>query len=161
MTKRRSPLTFENALAQVASKIGWDGAAKIIGRADRTIRNWSDPDTSAGITLDKALELDLAYAAQGGEGYPLFQCFSTRLEVDAANLFASKEAIVRSLASAVKENGEAVSAALSATLPGATEADFIVAERELEESIAADTHALATIRAGRTGAAPARGGAST
>lgn len=151
MTKRRAPLTFELALTKIAGVIGWAKVAEIVGQAERTVRNWSDPDTSAGITLDAALKLDVAYAAAGGDGAPMHQCFTTRLKADTADACATVEALSRCAATAAKESGEANAALFAVTRPGATDADFAIAERELEESISASTNTLATLRAGRRG----------
>ena len=49
-------------------------------------------------------------------------------------------------AAAAKEGGEAVSWAIRASRPDATEADYAAAEREIEEAIEANTGALAAIR---------------
>jgi hypothetical protein len=55
MTKIRKPLTFENALTTVASHIGWKETARIVGRSENTVRNWSDNDIGTGIPLEAAL----------------------------------------------------------------------------------------------------------
>lgn len=44
MTKAREPNTFEDAILRIADRIGWDGAADIVGKGERVVRNWSDPD---------------------------------------------------------------------------------------------------------------------
>ena len=59
MTKVRSPLTFELALTKVAAVIGWPRVAEVCGQAERTVRNWSDVDTSARVNMDAALRLDV------------------------------------------------------------------------------------------------------
>lgn len=160
MTKRRAPLTFELALTKIAALIGWDNAAAIVGQAERTVRNWSDPDTSARITLDSALALDVAYAAAGGEGSPMHECFTARLKAERAEACAGAEALARSAAETAKESGEANAALFAAIRPGATDTDLLLAERELEESISASTNTLATLRAGRRGDVSSPGGAS-
>ncbi|WP_129792595.1 hypothetical protein [Sphingosinicella sp. CPCC 101087] len=150
MTKRRAPLTFHLALTQIAALIGWDNAAAIVGKREGTVRNWSDPDTSAAITLDDALALDVAYQEAGGDGAPFWQCYSTRLEADTARALFSTDAILEAGATAAKESGDAIAAVMQAARPGACDGTKAIAIRELEESIAAQTNTLAKLRAGRS-----------
>jgi hypothetical protein len=149
VTKLRAPVTFENALTVVAGVIGWARVAEICGVAERTARNWSEPDTTAGITLEAALRLDVALHAAGGEGAPFFRCYATRLDVESLAACPGREALIAGAAVASKESGEAVAASLVATKPGARSIDFALAERELEEAIAAKTNLLAAVRARR------------
>ena len=60
MTKVRDPLSFEKALTTVAGVLGWPRCAQITGTPESTLRNWSDPDVSGGVTFDKGEALDLA-----------------------------------------------------------------------------------------------------
>lgn len=158
MTKRRDPLTFERALTKIAGLIGWAAAAKIVRQAERTVRNWSDPDTSASITLDDALALDVAYRVAGGEGAPMFECYALRLDTDTLAARPSADALLKSTAAAAKEHGEAIAAVIAASRPGASAADFAIAERELEDSIHAEKNTLATLRAVRGGEVSSPGG---
>lgn len=149
MTKRRTALTFENALSKVAGHIGWTKVSEICGQAERTVRNWSDPDTTANIRLDSALQLDIEFHKAGGEGAPFLVCYATH--VDAQRLASSPgvEALVAAAAKAAKESGEAIAAALRVSRPDAETADFAIAEREIEESLEALNHSLAAVRARR------------
>ena len=149
MTKRRSPLTFERALTKIAAQIGWEKAAEIVGQSVRTVRNWSDGDTGAGVRPDAALKLDVAYRAAGGDGAPLLQCYATRVETDLRVACADSVALAKLIAVAAKEGGEAIQFAVLAASPGASEADRVRAVQEIEESIAAQTNTLTTLRAGR------------
>lgn len=146
MTKRRAALTYELALTKVAGVIGWDRAAAIVGQVERTVRNWSDPDTSANIRLDAAEKLDIAFAQAGGRGAPFGEVYHTRLKTSLANSFGTAEAIAEAAALSAKEGGEGVAAAIAASRPDANDADFAAAERELEEAIAANTATLSAIR---------------
>lgn len=156
MTKVRHPLTVELALTRIAGLITWEAVAEIAAQAPRTLRKWSDPDegpkAAEQISLDLATRLDVAYRKAGGEGSPLLQCLSTRIELDLLGACVDCTAIARTAARAVKESGEAISAAIKASLPGATDADRGIAERQLEESIAAQTEALAAVRRRAAGA---------
>lgn len=154
MTKLRAPLTFELALTRVAAVIGWDQVGKLAGQAARTVHTWSEPDAgpAAGraISLDLALQLDVACKAAGGDGAPMWECYSRRLELGTSNALFCNEQIALSTAKASVESGEGIAAAIAAARPGASQADLIFAERQLEESIAAQSDTLAKIRAGRT-----------
>lgn len=147
MTKVRAPLTFENALSQVAGVIGWAKTAHIVGQAERTVRNWSEPDTTAKISLEAALKLDVAFHEEGGEGAPFHDCYATRLDVETLAAVSGREALLAGVAIAAKESGEAVHAAIVAAHPNASHADVVLAEREIEEAIKAKTNVLGAIRA--------------
>jgi len=145
MTKRRLPLTFENALTKVAGHIGWPAVAEITGQAERTVRNWSDPDTTQSITLEAALKLDIAFHAAGGEGAPFLTCYATRRELECLAAVPGREALLTSIATTSKETGEAVHASLLAAHPAAERSDFSIAKREIEESIEALRNQLAAL----------------
>ena len=149
MTKSRPPLTFENALTKVAGQLGWEETARICQQAERTVRNWSEPDTTASITLEAALKLDVAFHAAGGEGTPFLLCYATRVDAESFAAVPGREALIASAARSAKENGEAVHATLHAAHPRAKPIDFAVAEREIEESINALHGQLAALRARR------------
>jgi DNA-binding transcriptional regulator YdaS (Cro superfamily) len=80
LTKIRQPLTFENALTKVAGHIGWARVAEITKKAENTVRNWSDQDTTASITLDAALLLDEEFHKTGGDGTPFLHTYAVRME---------------------------------------------------------------------------------
>jgi len=151
VTKLRAPLTAQLALTRIAGVIGWDLCAEVTGRSPRTVQNWSDPDTSAGVTLDAAILLDLEYRAAGGDGSPLLEWHALRLDVELQATFASSEQLALKVAAAARESGEATAAGIVASRPGASDADLILAERETEEGIAAQTRTLAELRALRLG----------
>lgn len=149
MTKRRHALTFENALSKVAGHIGWTKVSEICGQAERTVRNWSDPDTTASISLESALQLDVEFHKAGGQGAPFLVCYATRVDAERLASCPGVEALIAAAAQAARESGEAIAAALKAARPEADHADFSIAERELEESLAALNHSLAAVRARR------------
>lgn len=151
MTKLRPPLSFEGAMTRVAGRIGWPKAVEITGQADRTLRNWSDPDTSAAVTLDKALALDVAYLAQGGDVAPFFEVYRARLEADVAIATGCLTELKRKIGTVAKEGGEAIAYALAAAEPGACDKVLARAELELQESAEATTSLLADVRNRRTG----------
>lgn len=136
MTKPREPLSIDAALARIMGQIpgAYKEAAKITGRAERTIRNWGDPDTPEQIPMDCAIALDLAYQAAGGEGHPLYEAYADKLELAAADRFACRFTLLRRAASLIKEGGEAHAALARVCLPDSTERDRREAHRELAEA---------------------------
>jgi len=152
MTKRRLPLTFENALIQVAAKLGWEEVARICGTKERCVRNWSAPEPSARVPLQAALDLDAAFHAAGGDGTPMLLVYATRLELACLASTPGREALLASASKAALESGEGVAAAIAAARPNASPADFISAEREIEQQIAASQNLLASLRSLRLAA---------
>ncbi|MCB2048549.1 MAG: hypothetical protein KDE32_10020 [Novosphingobium sp.] len=155
MTKLRPPFSAEQAVTRIAGVIGWDRVAEICGQGESAVRKWTNPDTSpsAGerITFDQMRALDTEYAALGGEGAPLLQCQAILLEVEALQVSTGAREVASAAAKAAKESGEALAAAFIAAQPGATHADLLVTERELEEDIEASTQLLAIVRKRRSG----------
>jgi hypothetical protein len=117
MTKRREPVTVEAALMRVFTLLGRHGAASAVQRKLRTLHNWSDPDTSAEISLKDALQLDRACIAAGTGEAPFRDVYLVLLD---ATLTAPGECLTRGSAKVAKEAGEAVAAQVLAAQPGAT-----------------------------------------
>lgn len=136
MTKARAPLSIDAALARIAGHLpgGYTAMAGIVGRAVRTVRNWGDPDTAEHIPLDCAISLDLAFIAAGGDCAPLFETYQLLLDLAQMERFSSNIALGKHAAQVIREGGEAHSALLLATLPGATEKDRKNALRECSEA---------------------------
>ncbi|MFN3387467.1 MAG: hypothetical protein ACK40O_00935 [Allosphingosinicella sp.] len=149
MTKLRAPLTFDLALERVAGVVGWSRVAEILGVAYRTVRDWTDPDTTpdvgCSVTLAKAVQLDVDYRAAGGEGAPMLQCFALLVETSLADACVSAVERARAAAKAAKENGEALQAQILASLPGACPGTIQIARRETEEAISAQVEVLTTL----------------
>ncbi len=137
MTKTRAPLTYDNALTRIAGQIGWAAMAEAVGQKERTVRDWSDPDVERGCPIEAAELLDLAYQAGGGEGAPMHETYSLRLEAAHRSRFADGLAIAQATCLMIREGAQANEAALLASMPGATMADRQKALREIEEAIAA------------------------
>jgi hypothetical protein len=146
VTKLRQPLTFENALTKVASEIGWATVAQIVGQAETTVRNWSDPDTTARITLEAAFRLDAEWRQRVGEGAPFITCYAARLDADSRDVLADRDALLSEAAIVARDSGQAAGSAIAAAKIGASESDLVVAERDLERAIGADAAALACVR---------------
>lgn len=150
MTKLRPPLSINAALDRIAGQVdgGWATMADAIGKKERTVRNYSDPDTAEEISARDSIALDILFQKHGGIGAPIFETYSLQLEVDRAEVFATQAEIARRAQKSVKENSEAAQAQIACLAPGATEADFVRAIRETEEAIQADTNTLAALRRG-------------
>ena len=121
MTKRRAPLSIDAALSRIAGQLpgGWPEMARIACRAERTVRNWGDPDTAEQVPLDCAIALDIAFLGAGGSGAPLFETYGHKLELAEASAFADSHALLRHAESVARETGEANTAIIAAAQPGA------------------------------------------
>ncbi|MFV0625179.1 hypothetical protein ACBY01_14365 [Sphingomonas sp. ac-8] len=142
MTKLRPPLSFEQALARIAGLLGWGHAAGLIGKRERTLRDYGDQDVALGISLEDAFTLDCAYRAAGGDGLPILQTYMFRSEIEAAIPGHDPEALARLASIAAKEAGEAIAHLIAATRPGASPADLALARRETEQAMTALSHTL-------------------
>lgn len=137
MTKPRAPLTYDNALTRIAAQIGWAAMAEAVGQRERTVRDWGDPDLERGCPIEAAELLDLAFQTGGGEGAPMHETYSLRLEAAYAHRFATGIDLARTVCNMIREGAQAKEKMIIASLPGATDQDRRDALRELEEFIAA------------------------
>lgn len=157
MTKTRPPLTIDAALARIAGQLqnGWTEMAAITERAERTVRNWGDPDTPEQIPMDCAIKLDLAFEASGGIGTPIFEVYALLINVERVTRFGDVRDVIRRTMTGIKENAEAAIAQIASTLPGAGPHATDDAIRETQEAIEADTSTLAALHEMRSGKRPA------
>lgn len=135
MTKARPPLSLEDGITRVAGHVGWEAAAAAIGQKERTLRNYSDPDTPQVISGPDMLKLDLAYRLAGGEGAPMFEAYALQLELASLPILSCSRELSRRTAVAAKEAGEAISALIAAAQPGADRATRAIAKREAREGM--------------------------
>lgn len=147
MTKARPPLSVENALWTILGLIGADRAAHVISRNADYVRSLSDPDNRYALSVEHAIQLDLAYLEAGGEGAPIFENYGLKLDAARAERFACQFQLASATATAIREGGEACAALVLATLPNATDADRAAALRELEEAVAAMTRCAPLVEA--------------
>lgn len=146
MTKRREPLTFHRALTRAAAQIGWDRCASLVGRSERQVRNWSDPDADSEISILDAMRIDKACLATGGEAH--FQSvYDALLDIAVADHDAN---LAKAAARAAKESGEAISALIEAASTSCPDARRR-ARQEGEEAHAAIACALAALDAQEQG----------
>lgn len=144
MTKRRAPLSIDAALARIAGQLpkAYLEMADVAGRAERTVRNWGDPDTREQIPMDCAIALDLAFQQAGGDGAPIFECYAALLEIAGVHRFADRIALGRRAADAIRECGQAGAALVDASQPSAGAAEQQTALQEVEQAIAALKRAI-------------------
>ncbi len=142
MTKRRGPLSYDSALARIAGVIGWPAMATATDRAERTVRNWGDPDAKESCPIECAELLDLAFQAAGGEGAPMFETYGRRLDVARSERFADERQLSIFTSTVAKEAGEAVAALITASLPGACDRDRSAAAQQVEELLIATNSTL-------------------
>ena len=151
MTKLRPPLSVEQALTRIAGQVpgDWQAMAAVVGKAERTVRNWGDPDTPEDISIRAAIALDLEYQRCGGVGAPINDVYALLLKTGRAEVFACQAKLTAATIVEIVESAEAIAAQLAAAQPGADQAAYDHAVRQKEEDIAAAQHSLTLLRAGR------------
>lgn len=118
MTKLRAPLSFSMAITRIAGLIGWEEAARIVTRAERTVRLWSESDIGGTPTLAQALALDMAYRAAGGQGAPILESYALQVEVALTDALACQLALADAIASVATESADAIASSIAVTRPG-------------------------------------------
>lgn len=79
MTKLRTPETFQDAAMDIVQAIGADIAAKLLLCAQRTVRNWTDPDMEVLPQGDQMVALDAAYVNATGRQPPFLRSYIRQL----------------------------------------------------------------------------------
>jgi hypothetical protein len=157
VTKARTPLSVEQALQRIAAQLsgGVEAMARIAQRQPGTIRAWMDPDRPEQVPLEAAIDLDLAYQAEGGRGAPLFEVYATQLELAERRRFADRHRLLDYAHGVIKEGGEAHAALIAYARPGATELDRKLAHKEVSEAYEKLRDILPLLEAELARAAPA------
>ncbi|GAA4221652.1 hypothetical protein GCM10022253_28200 [Sphingomonas endophytica] len=137
MTKAHAALSYEQAQARIAERLGSKRAAAIAGVALRTFYDWGDPDVDRTIPIAAAEKLDRAYLAAGGDCMPFLDTLTLRLSVAREACFADPRALVDVAARFAKEAGEFSAATFHASRPDATAADMAAVGKEGLEAIGA------------------------
>ncbi len=135
MTIPRKPMTFANALSDIARVLGWDGCATVLEKSESHVRKLGAPDTEREISLRDAVRLDAAYRRAGGEGAPLLECYAIKLEMGAPLDLSTADCMLSGAGLAAKETGEAVAAAIALASDLSNPAARISAQREIEEAM--------------------------
>lgn len=115
MTQARIPLTFAQAMTRVAGQIGYETAAILVRRSERTIYEWARPSTGTAPTIAQAAALDAAHHAAGGEGAPFLEAYQYQLDRALDTALACQRELAAEVASFARESGEAIEAAIAVT----------------------------------------------
>lgn len=143
MTQLRAPRTYPDAITRIAGVIGWDKVKQITGRAERSVRYWSQPNCKTVPPIDQAQALDAAYIAAGGQGAPFFDAFEFQLGLQVQRETACTRELLDKIAIATKECGDALSAAMAVV---STNASPLSAHRAFAEAEEADRAINALMR---------------
>lgn len=147
MTHPREPLTTEQAFDKVVGDLKIERAAAVIGREKHYLRAISNPASDQRLTLDDALALDGAYAAEVEPGhYPIFESYRLRLALAEQTAIRDAVELGQHAARCALENGQACAAMIEAALPGASLATLRRAITELEESRSENAGAIGAIQ---------------
>ncbi|MGO1304562.1 MAG: hypothetical protein ACTMKV_07230, partial [Sphingomonas parapaucimobilis] len=103
MTQLRAPRTYPEAITRIAGVIGWDRVRQITGRAERSVRYWSQTNCKTVPPIDQAQALDAAYIAEGGQGAPFFDAYEFRLGQQLQRQEACTRELLAEIAIATKE----------------------------------------------------------
>lgn len=136
MTKARKPVTFDRAILRIVDRIGWESAAETVGKVEKVVRNWSDPDMDRAPSLAEAVRLDAAFLDAGGGEPPLMAVYQLLLD-RARTPDPDMAALVAAVSASVKEGGEGHAAAMAALSPTAAPHLRAQAVAELDEAISA------------------------
>jgi len=132
MTKVRAPSTFEDAIDRIVGRITIAKAAEVVGKGERVIRYWSDPDANRSPSIEEAALLDAAYLEAGGGEPPILAVYQLLLDRRVTPPADSAE-LAKVSGVLAKEVGEGLAALFKASQPGSTQADRMIAERELTD----------------------------
>lgn len=145
MTKRRPPLTIEQALDLAIGQLTMDGAVEATGRKAGYLRALTDPGKRETLTVSDMIKLDTAHLELDGTT-PLLDAVITILKTLRATVFPDAAEIHRKVIRLMKENAEAECALVEISHPDADDAAWARAERELAEALPEATAVLAFVR---------------
>lgn len=145
MTKLRKPLTIEQALDKAIGDLTMDGAVEATGRKASYLRALTDPEKRETLTVVDLVKLDTAHIAQDGTA-PLLDAVTTIIKSVRASVFTDAAMLGDHVVAVMKENAEAECALFEASRPGADDAAWAKAERELAEALPKGNAVLAFIR---------------
>jgi hypothetical protein len=135
VTKERGPDSLEEALGRIMTQVpgGYVTMGARVDRAPGYLRAYGDPDRDEQIPLPMAIELDLLFQEHAGIGAPIHEFYSRELEVAQVRRFASGIELAKTAIGVIKEAGDAGSAIVAASLPGATRSTKLAALKEAVE----------------------------
>lgn len=148
MTKERAPASLEEALGRIMTQVagGYATMGEHVQMRPGTLRAYGDPDRPEAIPLPIALALDLLFQEHGGAGAPIHEFYSRELELAQVRRFAAGIELAKTAIGVIKEAGDAGSAIVAASLPGATRAAKEAALREAVELDTEVTQAIAQLQ---------------
>lgn len=127
MTKRRDPLSLEDAVFLVHASLGDAQVEAVTSKSARLVRMWSDPDDDAHrIPLFQALRLDRAMIGRG-EAPPILTAYKAELRRAADGTAVPGDPMAR-LAEAMVELGDVAEAVRQARCPKSDGGRQITAE---------------------------------
>lgn len=138
MTRPRTPLSIDAAIARVMAQLGgWPKVAEVTGYKPRTCEKWgafdiAEPDDidARDIPARAIVKLDIAYQAGGGIGAPITEAIADMVKCAAAQAFGDKQELLTDTIDLIREGNDAEIALLEATQPEAGEAELVIAQRE-------------------------------
>lgn len=146
MTKRRAPVTIDDALYRVLGTLSVEHCASVTGRKPHYLRALADPDKREQLTVLDLVKLD-SENIRLGNGAPLFETVGHILKSVQAEIFADQLAIGDIAAELLKEHADAHQALFASVRPGATRVEFERALRELVEAEQISQRAIVVLRA--------------
>ena len=120
----------------------------MVGKSDRWVRNWSDPDEGKAPNVHQALALDVAFLKAGGGEPPILSAYLHQLELATGGKI-NFAPLLDLVSKAAKESGEAISHLLDAAMPDATDEHRVSALKEGSEAVEAITTAMRAVEARR------------
>ncbi|MEG3166636.1 hypothetical protein U1737_00325 [Sphingomonas sp. LB3N6] len=137
MTKIRVPHSWADAVTRILDRVDDVAAAAAVGKCERLVRAWSDPDDPRLPSLDQALALSAAYTIAGGEDAPFLEAFAFQLNAKTVECNPCRRALTADVALVVREFGEACASALRLADPEASPRDAHRAFADAQEADAA------------------------
>lgn len=105
MSKRRDPLSIEDAVFLVHASLGDSRVEEVTGKSARLVRMWSDPDDDAHrIPLIQAVRLDRAMVLRG-DAPPIMTAYKAELRKATTTASSVTDPMAR-LADAMTEMGD-------------------------------------------------------
>lgn len=112
LQKLRTPGTIPHAVARIMGSLTPPVAAAVIGKSERLVYGWSDPDSDSLPSIEQAMTLDAAMKRATGET-PILAVYQQALEVIDTPADVGPTSPLECLARLTKEVGEVSGAVLS------------------------------------------------
>ncbi|USI72694.1 hypothetical protein [Sphingomonas morindae] len=156
MTKPRAPLSFAQAVALIAGRVGYARLAHLVGRSERAVRYWSESECRTTPSLGQAKAMDLAWRAAGGAGFPMLESYARQLHSESLAARACAAGLAEDLAAVARETADAIATGIAVTRPGAGAGAIRHAIAEAEEASGATTRLLGRLKSFLSGTSAGR-----